>query len=201
MLYAVDPVGVEKIIPSAWTVVRCVSSQKVSSDAKYGLLPLSMTTSFKTLKRALTTPSRFTMLHSRRIRIDILMLLSAPNLNLGFFDIASDSTSTASSKPSSLTGSSWTRLEWCFPFQAMAAASFISSPLSMSPNEPLIASIISCFANGVRNPKLPPAMQRIGGTGPLNIWLANINKPSPPNVTTRSGVGTLLRTSSKSSGI
>mmetsp|Transcript_38656 Transcript_38656/g.81286 ORF Transcript_38656/g.81286 Transcript_38656/m.81286 type:complete len:213 (+) Transcript_38656:649-1287(+) len=62
-----------------------------------------------------------------------------------------------------------------------------SSSTSINPREIKIASNISSLAKGVRKPMLPPATGNIGGTGPEKTWPAYINKPSPPNVTMRSG--------------
>mmetsp|Transcript_33422 Transcript_33422/g.60218 ORF Transcript_33422/g.60218 Transcript_33422/m.60218 type:complete len:239 (-) Transcript_33422:598-1314(-) len=62
-----------------------------------------------------------------------------------------------------------------------------SSVTSIKPREIKTASNISSLAKGVKNPMLPPATGNIGGTGPEKTEAANINKPSPPSVTTRSG--------------
>ena len=46
--------------------------------------------------------------------------------------------------------------------------------------DPLIAFVISCSENAVRNPKLPPEIANKGGIGPWKILLAYIRRPSPP---------------------
>ena len=53
MEYAVEPVGVDIIIPSAWTVVMNFSSQKQSRLERYGEEPRSITTSLRTCAETL----------------------------------------------------------------------------------------------------------------------------------------------------